>query len=160
MQGKNVSDSKTVMTQTVFPNDVNNQGTLYGGRLLDWIDTLGGIVAKRHCRNNIVTASIDSLSFLSPIHQRDIVILEAWVNFVGRTSMEIEVRATSENPLTGEQRKTCRAFLTFVAMDETGQPAHVPPIITETSEEIQRYEQAKERRATRIERRDLEPIEW
>ncbi|MBD3405336.1 MAG: hypothetical protein GF411_04255 [Candidatus Lokiarchaeota archaeon] len=80
MKGKKVSQSKTIMTQTVFPNDVNNNGTLYGGQLLNWIDMLAGIVAKRHARSHsVVTASIDSLSFLHPIYQRDIVNLEAWV---------------------------------------------------------------------------------
>ena len=120
MKLKKVSDSKTIMTQVVFPNFVNNNGTLYGGKLLDWIDTIAGIVAKRHCRTSVVTASIDSLSFLNPINQRDIVTLEAWINYVGNTSMEIEVRVTSEDPFTGQTRKTCRAFLTYISVDEKG----------------------------------------
>ena len=107
MAQKEVSESRTIMTQTVFPNDVNNNGTLYGGRLLYWIDMLGGIVAKKHSRRSIVTASIDSLNFLNPIRQEDIVTLEAWVNFVGKTSMEIEVRVMSENPFTAETSKNC-----------------------------------------------------
>jgi acyl-CoA hydrolase len=148
------------MTQTVFPNDVNNNGSLYGGRLLFWIDMLGGIVAKRHSRCNIVTASIDSLNFLSPIRQRDIVHLESFINFVGRTSMEIEVRVTSENPLTGELRKTCRAFLTYVAMDESGNPIEVPRLQLESHEEEHRYKQAEKRRAERLKHKDLEAIEW
>ena len=123
---KKVSESRTLMTQTVFPNDVNNNGTLYGGRLLDWIDTIAGIVAKRHCRTDVVTASIDSLNFLNPIYQRDIVNLEAWINYVGRTSMEIEVRVTSEDPITAEIRKTCRAFLTYVAVDSKSNTIKVP----------------------------------
>ncbi|TFG34809.1 acyl-CoA thioesterase [Candidatus Thorarchaeota archaeon] len=160
MKGKTVSESRTIMTQTVFPNDVNNNGTLYGGRLLNWIDTLGSIVAKRHSRSSIVTVSIDSLNFLSPTRQRDIVTLEAWVNFVGRTSMEIEVRVTSENPITAEVSKNCRAFLTYVATDEKGRPKPVPPLILSSKEEELRCEQAKERRAERLRRRDLGAIEW
>lgn len=160
MQGKRVSESRTVTTQSVFPNDTNNQGTLYGGRLLDWIDMLGGVVAKRHSQRSIVTASIDSLNFLNVIHQRDIVTLEAWVNYVGRTSMEVEVRATAENPINGEIRKTCRAFLTFVAIDDEGNPCQVSPLIIETEEEKKRFEQAKQRRDARLKRLDLEPIEW
>ncbi len=160
MNSKRVQDSITQMIQTVFPNDVNNNGTLYGGRLLDWIDTLGGIVAKRHSRSDIVTASIDSLNFLSPIHQRDIVMLEAFVNYVGRTSMEIEVRVRSENPITGEIRKTCRAFLTYVAMDKNGTPKEVPRLQLETIDEETRFRNAKERRQERLRRKDLEPIEW
>ena len=157
---KTVDDSRTVMTQTVFPNDVNNNGTLYGGRLLDWIDTIAGIVAKRHCRSGVVTASIDSLHFLNPIYQRDIVNLEAWINYVGRTSMEIEVRVTSENPITAETSKTCRAFLTYVSTDDNGEPKEVPRLRIQTSEEQERFELAKKRRTERLRSLNLEPIEW
>ncbi|MBN2228686.1 MAG: acyl-CoA thioesterase [Candidatus Thorarchaeota archaeon] len=148
------------MTQTVFPNDVNNNGTLYGGRLLDWIDTLGAIVAKRHSRSAVVTVSIDSLNFLAPTRQRDIVTLEAWVNYVGRTSMEIEVRVSSENPITAETAKNCRAFLTYVAMDEYGNPKEVPPLKLTSEEERIRFEMAKERRSERLRHRDLGAVEW
>ena len=157
---KEVSASRTIMTQGVLPNDVNNYGTLYGGRLLDWIDMLGGIVAKKHSRSAIVTASIDSLAFLNPIRQSDIVTLEAWVNFVGRTSMEIEVRVTSENPFTTETSKNCRAFLTYVAMGEDGNPKEVPSLALINDEERERFENAKERRAERLRRRDLAATEW
>ena len=157
---KTVKDSKTTMTQTVFPNDVNNNGTLFGGRLLDWIDTIAGIVAKRHCRSGVVTASIDSLNFLNPIFQSDIVNLEAWVNYVGRTSMEIEVRVTSENPITGETTKTCRAFLTYVAIGPRGKPVEVPRLILENEEERERCEMGKERRSERLQLLKLEPVEW
>ena len=157
---KEVSASRTIMTQTVFPNDVNNNNTLYGGRLLDWIDMLGGIVAKKHSRSTIVTASIDSLNFLNPIRQQDIVTLEAWVNFVGKTSMEIEVRVTSENPFTAETTKNCRAFLTYVAMNEEGRPKEVPKLTLLNEEEKERFEMAKERRSERLRRRDLTATEW
>jgi acyl-CoA hydrolase len=160
MAEKEVSASRTIMTQTVFPNDVNNNDTLYGGRLLDWIDMLGGIVAKKHSRSPIVTVSIDSLNFLNPIRQRDIVTLEAWVNFVGRTSMEIEVRVTSENPFTAETSKNCRAFLTYVAMDDKGNPKSVPKLKLSNEDEMERFEKAKERRAERLRRRDLTATEW
>ncbi len=160
MKEKRVSESRTIMTQTVFPNDVNNNGTLYGGRLLDWMDTLGGIVAKRHSRSTIVTASIDSLNFINPIRQRDIVILEAWVNYVGTASMEIEVRVMSEDPFTGETRKTCRAFLTYVAIGPDGKPRPVPKLILESEEEKIRFEEAKKRREERLRIRNLEPTEW
>ncbi len=157
---KTVNDSRTIMTQTVFPNDVNNNGTLYGGRLLDWIDTIAGIVAKRHCRTSVVTASIDSLNFLNPIYQRDIVTLEGWINYVGRTSMEVEVRVTSENPTTADTSKTCRAFLTYVATDESGEPQEVPRLLLENDDEKERYEMAKQRRKERLRTLNLEPVEW
>lgn len=157
---KAVKDSATTMTEAVFPNDVNNNGTLYGGKLLDWIDTIGGIVAKRHCRTSVVTASIDSLNFLDPIHQSDIVYLEAWINYVGHTSMEIEVRVTSENPISGERTKTCRAFLTYVGVGPDGKPVEVPRLKLEDDEEKERYEMGKERRAERLRVLKLEPVEW
>jgi acyl-CoA hydrolase len=160
MEGKKVSDSQSQMTQIVFPNDTNSDGNLYGGQLLYWIDSLGGIVAKRHSRSTVVTASIDSLSFLNPIRHRDIVMLEAWINYVGRTSMEIEVRVVSENPFSGETKKTCRAFLTFVAVDDKGTPRHVPPLITETKEEKDRYYLAKKRREERLKDRELQATLW
>jgi acyl-CoA hydrolase len=160
LNGKRVSESLTTMTQTVFPNDVNNNGTLYGGRLLNWIDTLGTIVAKRHSRRAVVTVSIDSLSFLNPARQKDIVMLEAWVNYVGRTSMEIEVRVESEDPFNAERTKNCRAFITYVAMDEKGRPTEVPRLILETGEERARFEAASERRGERLQRKHLEPSEW
>ncbi|MGV9169601.1 MAG: acyl-CoA thioesterase [Promethearchaeia archaeon] len=160
MSKKTVDQSRTVMTQTVFPNHVNNNGTLYGGVLLDWIDSTAGIVAKRHSRSAVVTASIDSLSFLNPIKQRDIVILEGWINYVGRSSMEIEVRVTSENPISGKKSKTCRAFLTYVAMDEHGEPKKAPGLKLTTEEEKARCQAAKQRREERLRRRDLEPGIW
>ena len=160
MSDKNVSESMTTMTQTVYPNDVNNNGTLYGGRLLNWIDTLGGIVAKRHSRSAIVTASIDSLNFLSPARQQDIVMLEGWINYVGKTSMEIEVRVEAENPITAERTKVCRAFLTYVAMDKNGNPTNVPRLVLESDEEKARFEAAKERRGERLRRKHLEPNVW
>jgi acyl-CoA hydrolase len=157
---KTVKESTTTMTEAVFPNDVNNNGTLYGGKLLDWIDTIGGIVAKRHCRTGVVTASIDSLNFINPIHQTDIVYLEAWINYVGNTSMEIEVRVTSENPISGEQTKTCRAFLTYVAVGPNGKPVAIPKLKLENDEEKERYKMGRERRAERLRVLKLEPVEW
>ena len=149
MRRKKVSDSRSQRVQVVFPNDVNSYGILYGGRLLDWIDELGGIVAQRHCRKNVMSASIESLDFLNPIYERDIVILDGWLNYTGKTSMEVEIQVTSEKPLTGKKSKTCRAFLTYVAVDENGKPTDVPPLITKTESEKIRYQQALERRMRR-----------
>ena len=160
MLGKKVSESNTIMTEVVFPNDVNNHGTLFGGRLLNWIDNIGGIVAKRHARKTVVTASIDSLNFLHPIQQRFIVTLKAWINYVGRTSMEVEVRVTSENPDTGEITKNCRAFITYVAIGRNGRPVKVPPLIVETPEEITRMKMAKKRRQERLRNLKLKAVEW
>jgi acyl-CoA hydrolase len=149
MRGHKIEDSKSQRVQVVFPNDVNNNGILYGGRLLDWIDELGGIVAQRHCRKNVMSASIESLSFLNPIFERDIVILEGWLNYVGKTSMEVEIRVTSENPLTGNRRKTCCAYLTYVAVNEDGRPIEAPPLIVETEIEKKRYRMALKRKEAR-----------
>ncbi len=149
-KARRVKDSYTIMTQLVLPKDTNTMRTLYGGKLVDWIDIVGSTVAMRHSRHRVVTASIDRLDFYSPIHLGDIVILEAWINFVGNTSMEVEVRVTKENPLTGEQKHTCTAYLTYVALDENGKPTRVPRLILETEEEKRRWKEAEERRKLRL----------
>ena len=150
---KTVKDSLTVMTQIVLPRDTNNFGSLYGGKLLDWIDIVGSTVAMRHADNRVVTASIDSLHFLHPIKRGDIVILTGWINYVGRTSMEIEVNVEAEDPLTDKRKKTCTAYLTYVAVDKEGNPVPVPRLRLETDDEKLRWKQAIERRKVRLEMR-------
>jgi acyl-CoA hydrolase len=118
------------------------------------IDTAAGVVAGRHARRNTVTASIDSLEFHSPVFVGDLLFLKASVNMVGNTSMEIGVRAEAENPLTGEVRHTASAYLTFVALDDSGRPTPVPGLIPETEEEKRRNRQAVIRKQARLELKD------
>ena len=115
-----------------------------------WIDTAAAVCSFRHCRNQCVTASMDALHFISPVKMGEIVILQASVNYTGKTSMEIGVKVTTENPLTGEKKHTASAYLTFVAVNEKGHPVPVPPVLPHTEQEKRWNMEAKKRRAVRI----------
>jgi len=117
------------------------------------IDLAGGIVAQRHTQMNVVTASVDRIDFLHPVYIGDVLFLKASLNLVGRTSMEVGVRVEAENPLTGEIRHTASAFLTYVALDKSGRPVEVPPLIIETAEDKRRNDDARVRREVRLRER-------
>jgi acyl-CoA hydrolase len=148
---KTVKDSKVEMTEIVFPNDANPLGNIFGGKVMQLIDVVGSICALRHARNPVVTASMDQLDFKNPVKVGEIIILNASVNFVANTSMEVGVKVTAENPLTGEHRHTSSAYLTYVSIDAAGKPVPIPPIIPETDEEKRRYTEAQVRRKHRLE---------
>ena len=150
MQGKRISDSSLIMVQPMSPQDANPAGNVQGGIIMRLIDLAGGIVVQRHARTNAVTASVDRIDFLHPVYIADVVSLKASLNLVGRTSMEVGVRVVSENPLTGEIRHTASAFLTYVALDKTGRPVEVAPLILETDDEKRRNRDAQARRETRL----------
>ncbi|MBL7685195.1 MAG: acyl-CoA thioesterase [Deltaproteobacteria bacterium] len=153
METKAVSQSSAEFTHLVLPPDTNAIGTVFGGRLMEWIDIASAVVAMRHCRGVAVTASVDALHFISPIHLGDIVILKASVNYVHKTSMEIGVRIEVEDLKTGERRHTVSAYSTFVALDESKKPRIIPELIPVTDEEKRRFEQAKARREARLQLR-------
>lgn len=150
MEAKKVSDSRTTMTQLVLPNDANTFGNVLGGKVMHWIDLTGAIAAFRHSRKPVVTVSVDTVRFHHPVKVGEVVLLEACVTRAFRTSMEVRVEVRSEDPLTGEQIRTCSAFLTFVAIDADGRPTGIPPLIPESAEEKRRYERALERRDYRL----------
>ncbi len=150
MEGKTVRDSRTTMTQLVLPNDANTYGNVLGGKVMHWIDLTGAIAAFRHSRKPVVTISVDTVRFHHPVKVGEVVLLEACVTRAFRTSMEVRVEVRSEDPLTGNQIRTCSAFLTFVAIDADGHPTEVPPLIPETEDEKRRYERALERRDYRL----------
>ena len=150
MEGKRVKESIVVMTQLMSPQDVNRAGNVHGGVIMKLIDTAAGVSAIRHARSNVVTASIDRLSFLHPVYVGDLVTLRASINLVGKTSLEAGVRVEAENIITGEVRHTASAYLTFVALDENGKPSTVPPLISETPDEIRRQRDAEHRRQIRL----------
>ena len=143
--------SRVVMTETVLPGDGNALGTAFGGRIAQWIDIAAAIACQRHCRSRVVTASMDDLHFVKPIRVGMIVELRAQVNATFRTSMESGVRIESENPLTGDRAHVCSAYLTFVAQDQHGHPVEVPPLVLEDAEDRRREQDAKRRRAVRLE---------
>jgi acyl-CoA hydrolase len=144
--------SRVLQTQAVLPPDTNALGTLFGGRLVEWIDVAAGIACQRHSRLRVVTASIDDLHFLQPIRVGMIVELLAQVNATWRTSMEAGCRVETENPRTGERVHACTAWLTFVAQDEAGNALAVPQLILETDEDRRRHHDAVERRDERLRR--------
>jgi acyl-CoA hydrolase len=148
--GKSAADSAVTMTELVLPSDTNALGSIFGGKVMSWIDIAAAIAAGRHSRRVVVTASIDALHFIAPIKLGHYVHIRAKVNFAGRTSMEVGVRVDSENPLTGEMTHTSTAYTTFVALDDHGRPAAVPPVIAETPDEKRRHEEAKKRRTSRM----------
>ncbi|MFO1519950.1 MAG: acyl-CoA thioesterase [bacterium] len=150
MEMKSVSESSAEFTHLVLPPDINTVGTVFGGKVMEWIDIAGAIVATRHCRRAAVTASVDALNFISPLRLGDIVILKAAVNFVGKTSMEIGVRIEAEDPRTGDRRHTVSAYSTFVGVDESGKPSPVPGLVCNSPEERRRYEEGKARREERM----------
>ena len=147
------SVSRTQMTEMVLPSDTNNLGTVFGGKLMQWIDLCAAMAAQRHSRRTVVTASVDELHFLTPIRSGMIVVLQAQVNAVFRSSIEVGVRVESEVPLTGERRKCVKAYLTFVALDENGRTVSLPPLEPETEEEARRQRDANDRRALRLRHR-------
>jgi uncharacterized protein (TIGR00369 family) len=150
MEGKRVQDSSVVMAQMMIPQDANPAGNVHGGVVVKLIDEAAGVVASRHARSNVVTASIDRMDFHTPVFVGDLLTVTAGLNLVGKTSMEIGVRVEAENLITGEVRHAATAYLTYVALDTQGRPRAVPPLILETDEEKRRSQEAARRRETRL----------
>lgn len=148
------SISLVQMTELVLPNHMNALGTVFGGVIMSWIDIAGSISASRHCFKSVVTASIDDVHFLAPVHKGDVVCLTAQVNYTHKTSMEVGVKVTAETTQSKHLRHTASAYLTFVALDENRKPVLVPSLLLKTEEEKRRFEQAKVRRQWRLERKD------
>jgi len=142
-KGKSPKESAVETRYLIMPHEANPHGTAYGGVIMAWIDMVAAMAAQRHCGKEVVTAGIDSLAFKEPIRIGDHVTLRASVNYVSRSSMEVGVQVTRENPYTGEKVVATTAYLTFVALDENKKPTPAPPILPETDLEKQRYEQAK-----------------
>jgi len=147
---KTVRDSQVQMVEIVFPNDANPLGNVFGGRVMQLIDIVGSISAMRHARSAVITASMDRLDFVRPAYVGEILILNASVNYVAHTSMEVGVKVMAENPVTGERRHTGSAYLTYVSIDASGKPIPLPPIVAETEEEKRRHSEAEARREQRL----------
>lgn len=154
MDKKPCKHSLAVKTSHVLPPDTNNHGTLFGGKLMAYIDDVAAIAAVRHSRKLVVTASTDSVDFLAPVKEGDSVCVEAFVTWTHHTSMEVFVKAVTENLLTGERKVCTTAFLTFVAVDDKGKPISVPQVYPVSTQEKQLYETASERAAERKKRRE------
>lgn len=150
MQPKAVRESISEYSELALPNDANGLGNVLGGKVMHLVDLAGAMAAIRHARRPVVTVSVDRLHFLQPVHIGDLIVLRSSVNRVFRTSMEVGVKVTTEKLLTGEKRHTCSAYLTFVALDDHGNPMAAAPVVPETEEEQRRYREAGDRREYRL----------
>jgi acyl-CoA hydrolase len=153
MQPKTVNQSRAIKASMVFPPDTNNHGTMFGGKVMAYIDDIAAISAIRHARMPVVTASTDSVDFLYPIRRGQSVCLESFVTWTHKTSIEVFVKVVGEDLITGERNVCATAFLTFVAVDEHGRPQPIPPVVPETDLEKRLYQEAPERAQVRRERR-------
>jgi acyl-CoA hydrolase len=150
LRARPVNASRTEMVEVMLPQDANPLGNVLGGRVMHLIDIAGAIAMHRHCRSLAVTASVDHLDFLNPIRVGELIVLEAQVNRAFHTSVEVGVNVFSENYITGERKHTTMAYLTFVAIDESGKHQEVPPLLVKTAEEKRRYREAGARRNARL----------
>jgi acyl-CoA hydrolase len=143
--------TRCVMTQIVMPMHTNGfAGVMFGGVMMEWIDVCAGVAAMRLAGGAVVTASIDRLDFLSPVKVGEIVVLQAQVNSVARTSMEVGCRVETEDMRTRSRSYVTKAYLTFVAVDDTGRPRPLPALVLESEEDRRRHADAERRRADRL----------
>jgi acyl-CoA hydrolase len=149
-----VSASQTQLIQWMGVTDANSAGFIHGGVVMKLCDEAAGAAAVKHSRCRVVTAGVDRMAFLTPVHVGELVTFSASVNAAWRTSMEVGVRVDAENPRTGERRHTNSAYLTMVAVDDEGQPVPVPSLVAETPEQQAREAEAQVRRRNRLQERD------
>lgn len=150
MPGRHPRESEAVLTELMMPHHANLMGNVFGGHILALVDRVAAVAAIRHSRKPCVTVSVDKVDFREPIHVGELVTAYARVNFAGRTSMEVGVKIITENVISGERRHTNSCYVTYVALNEMGEPAEVPSIEPETPDEKRRYERAAQRRASRV----------
>ena len=153
MTPKFVRESLSEYSELALPNDANGLGNVLGGKVMHLVDLAGALAAIRHARCPVVTASVDHMNFLHPVKIGQLILLRSSVNRAFRTSMEIGVKVSVEDLQTGAVRHTSSAYLTFVALDRSGNRVPVAPVIPETDEEKRRYEEAGQRREYRLEMR-------
>src|ERR1700712_5057653 len=149
LQPRRVCESQSERAEGIFPGASNALGTLFGGRLMQFIDLVGAMAASRHARTYVVTASMDHLDFVAPVRVGELLILKASVNRAFKTSMEVGVRAMVEDVREQNLRHVSSAYLTFVAMDSNGQRVEVPQVLPETGHQKRRFEDALGRREMR-----------
>lgn len=153
MQPKHVSDTMIEQVYQVRPEHLNGSGRLFGGRLMEWIDEVAGLVAMRHAQSNVITASVDNLKFIRGVYQGDLLALIGKMTYVGHTSMEVRVDTYVET-LDGMRRPVNRAYLVQVAVDQKDKPVRVPGLIVETESEKAEWEAGIRRRAMRKQRKE------
>jgi len=142
--------TKISMTEMVMPNDTNNLNTLFGGKLMYWMDMAAAICANKHTNNVVVTASVDNITFKAPIHKGDIVTLNAFITRVFNTSMEIFIEVTAQNSNKKEKIESNTAFFTFVALNQKSKPVKVNEIYPENKNDKKLFDGALRRRQLRL----------
>ena len=141
--------SESEMSELILPNDANTLGNLLGGRLMHFIDLVAAMAAYRHARSHVVTASMDHIDFIAPVHVGELLLLKSRVNRAYRTSMEVGVKVWAENAIAGTTRHVASAYLTFVAVTPEGVPRPVPLLEAYSGEDERRFEDAGRRREQR-----------
>lgn len=153
LPAKSPNESKAEMTVRMFPSDANPAGNVFGGEILKQIDLIAGLVSQRHARTNTVTASIDRVNFLRPVFVGNALILNARLNYVHRSSMEIEIRVEAEDLMTGKKTLTNTAYVTVVALGPNSRTTEVPPLLLETEEDKLKFAEAEKRMLQRLSER-------
>lgn len=152
--GRPASASRAELALWMGHLEANSAGNVHGGTVMKLCDEAAALAAVKHSRARVVTAAVDRMTFLHPVHVGELLTLRACVNAVWRTSLEAGVRVQAENPRTGEVRHTNSAYFTFVAIDDDGHPIPVPPLIAETPDEERRAREAQVRRRNRLAERE------
>jgi len=152
---KYCKESRAVKAAMVLPPDTNNYGSMFGGKVMFYIDDIAAIAATRHARTSVVTASIDSVDFLHPIRIGQSVCLEAFVTWTNRTSVEVFVKVVAEEMTTGERTVCATSFVTFVSININGEKQMVPGVIPETELEKFLFEGAPDRAQKRLQKREV-----
>jgi acyl-CoA hydrolase len=147
---RKASESLTIMTELVLPNDTNVYGNLMGGRLMYWMDIAAALAAQKHSNSAVVTASVDNISFENPIRLGNVVHIQAKISRAFNTSMEIHLKVWGEDLKKQHKYKSNEAYYTFVALDADNKPIPVPELVVETDEEKKLYEGALRRRQIRL----------
>ncbi|SRR5579875_1365827 len=150
---KSASESRAEMTVRMFPSDANPAGNVFGGEILKQIDLIAGLVSQRHARTNTVTASIDRVNFLKPVYVGNALILNARINYVHRSSMEVEITVEAEDLMTGIRTLTNTAFVTVVALGANGKTTEVPALLLETDDDKRRFAEGEKRMLQRLKER-------
>ena len=150
MPAKTVAQSQSILSEVMMPVYANHYGSVHGGTILKLVDEAAFVAATKHCRRNVVTASLDSLEFRHPVNVGDVLTLKASVFNVGRTSMDVEVDIRAEKIKAGKVVKVGSAYLTMVALDAQGSPVKVPGLVLKTKEEIRKNKEIKQKRQKRI----------
>jgi uncharacterized protein (TIGR00369 family) len=153
---KSPAASRVTLTQLMGVSDTNNMGNVHGGVLMKLCDEAGGMAAAKHARHPAVTVAVDRMTFKAPVRRGDLVTFTAQVSWVGRSSIETCIFVTAENVLTGEVTHTNTAYYLYVALDDAGRPAPVPPLLPATDEERRIYQEAEERQSRRLQLREQE----